>query len=71
MWRTQEVLFRMSLKSEPTSKVRDVDQGHVIANMAPPRRRGIWCTKGFDMTSAMNAHRQDRQSGHHTPGASN
>jgi hypothetical protein len=30
VWRMQEVLFRMSLKSEPTSTVRDLDQGHVI-----------------------------------------
>jgi hypothetical protein len=48
MWRMQEVLFRMSLKSEPTSTVRDLDQGHVIPNMAPPNWRGIWYPKGFD-----------------------
>ena len=48
MWRMQEVLFRMSLKSEPTSTVRDLDQGHVIPNMAPPDWRGIWYPKGFD-----------------------
>src|SRR5450631_1358583 len=48
MWRMQEVLFRMSLKSEPTSTVRDLDQGHVIPNMAPPNWRGIWYPTGFD-----------------------
>ena len=48
MRRMQEVLFRVSLKSEPTSTVRDLDQGHVIPNMAPPNWRGIWYPKGFD-----------------------
>ena len=48
MWRMQEVLFRMSLKSEPTSTVRDLDQGHVIPNMAPPNWRVIWYPKGFE-----------------------
>ena len=42
MRRMQEVLSRMSLKSEPTSTVRDLDQGQVIPNMAPPNWRGIW-----------------------------
>jgi len=28
--------------------VRDLDQGHVIPNMAPPNWRGIWYPKGFD-----------------------
>jgi hypothetical protein len=44
----QEALFRMSLKSEPTLTVRDLDQGHVIPEMAPPNWRGIWYPKGFD-----------------------
>ena len=48
MWRMQEALFRMSLKSAPTSTVRDLDQGHVIPNMAPPNWRGSWYPKGFD-----------------------
>jgi len=42
MWRTQEVLFRISLKSEPTSKVRDLDQEHVVANMSStPKARHL------------------------------
>ena len=28
--------------------VRDLHQGHVIPNMAPPNWRGIWYPKGFD-----------------------
>ena len=48
MRRLQEVPFRMSLKSEPTLTVRDLDQGQVIPDMAPPNWRGIWYPKGFD-----------------------
>ena len=60
MWRMQEVLFRMSLKSEPTSTVRDLGQGHVIPTMAPPNWRGICIRRASTQTSATNAHRQDR-----------
>ena len=28
--------------------VRDLDQGHVVPNMAPPSWRGVWYPKGFD-----------------------
>jgi hypothetical protein len=28
--------------------VRDLDQGHVIPNVAPPNWRGIWYPKGYD-----------------------
>ena len=28
--------------------VRDLDQGHVLPNMAPPNLRGIWYPMGYD-----------------------
>ena len=28
--------------------VSTLDQGHVIPNMAPPNRRGVWFPRGYD-----------------------
>jgi hypothetical protein len=56
MWRFQEVLFRMSLKSEPRATVRDLDQGHVIANTAAPNWRGIWYPTGFETDTRAHPH---------------
>ena len=41
MWHMQEVLFRMSLKSEPAFTVREPRPRQVIPSMAPPNWRGI------------------------------
>jgi hypothetical protein len=31
--------------------VRDLDQRHVIPNMAPPNWRGVWYPKGYDVAT--------------------
>jgi len=28
--------------------INDLDQGHVVVNMNPPNRRGVWFPMGFD-----------------------
>ena len=39
--------FRISESTEDVD-VRTLDQGHVLPNMLPPDRRGVWYPMGYD-----------------------
>lgn len=49
----EQIIFKGTLPIPPTSVTEDVDvstldPGHVLPNMLPPNRRGIWFPVGYE-----------------------